>query len=162
MTQAYGPGGLGIATVSGVPDFADLRRALLPQAARLADLPADKLAALEDPASCFNIGWSCGRESLERGACDSLKGSFYFNPAGTPSHQWSDADARRHPAYCRPNLWPSQELPELESAATSLGSLITSVGLLLARHADRMCAARGLPPRLHDILTQSPCHKGAR
>lgn len=38
-----------------------------------------------------------------------------------------------------------------------------STGLLLARHCDKYCAGKGgHPPRLHDILAASRCHKGGR
>lgn len=55
--QAFGPDGLGICTVSGVPGFVEARQALLPLAAQLAALPDCAKAALEDPASRFNFGW---------------------------------------------------------------------------------------------------------
>ena len=38
---------------------------MLPLAHRLATLPAADLAALELPQSCYNIGWSRGREKLD-------------------------------------------------------------------------------------------------
>ena len=72
--QAFGLGGLGICTVSGVPGFAELRAALLPLAARFAGLPAAVRARYEDPASRYNFGWSCGVEVLEGGQPDTRKG----------------------------------------------------------------------------------------
>ena len=65
IEEAYGPEGLGILAVDGVPGYAEKRAALLPLASRLAALPADALAALDDPASHWNFGWSHGRERLE-------------------------------------------------------------------------------------------------
>ncbi|KAL4853898.1 hypothetical protein ACK3TF_005139 [Chlorella vulgaris] len=160
LEEAYGPAGLGILTVSGVTRFPELRRKLLPLAARVAALPAAARAQLEDPTSHFNIGWSCGRETLEGGQPDTRKGSFYANPLHddpVPGH--SDLQ-RRYPAYCAPNLWPHDDLPQLEGAVKALGQLIIEVGLLLARHCDMYCSTRGgYPPRLHDILQQSPCPK---
>lgn len=159
--QAYGPSGLGIATVSGVPGYEQLRQGLLPLAAKLAALPQATLSALEDPGSRFSFGWSCGRETLEGGQPDTRKGSFYANPLhDDPS--CGDADLqRRFPSYCRPNMWPRSELPVLEAAFKALGRLILNVGLLLAGHADKYVASKaGYPPRLHDILRQSPCPKG--
>ena len=65
IEAAYGPEGLGILVVDGVPGYAEKRAALLPLASRLAALPADALEALSDPASHWNFGWSHGRERLE-------------------------------------------------------------------------------------------------
>ncbi|EFN54659.1 hypothetical protein CHLNCDRAFT_135248 [Chlorella variabilis] len=161
LEEAYGPSGLGIATVSGVPGYEQLRQGLLPLAAKLAALPQATLSALEDPGSRFSFGWSCGRETLEGGQPDTRKGSFYANPLhDDPS--CGDADLqRRFPSYCRPNMWPRSELPVLEAAFKALGRLILNVGLLLAGHADKYVASKaGYPPRLHDILRQSPCPKG--
>ncbi len=66
--QAFGPGGLGICTVSDVPGFVEARQALLPLAAQLAALPDDAKAVLEDPASRYNFGWGsccCLRAALD-------------------------------------------------------------------------------------------------
>jgi hypothetical protein len=78
--QGFGPDGLGIVTVSGVPGFPALRERLLPLAAALAGLPDAVKAGLEDAASNYNVGWSHGKEALEGGRLDLLKGSFYANP----------------------------------------------------------------------------------
>ena len=66
VEAAYGPNGLGVLAVRGVPGYPALRAALLPLASRLAGLSASSLAALEDPASHFSFGWSLGQEKLER------------------------------------------------------------------------------------------------
>ena len=65
IEAAYGPEGLGILVVDGVPGYSEKRAALLPLASRLAALPADALDALSDPESHWNFGWSHGRERLE-------------------------------------------------------------------------------------------------
>lgn len=63
--------------------------------------------------------------------------------------------------------WPlaSAPVPSLppwpQAAFKALGQLIHRVGLLLVAHCDRYCAAKaGYPPRLAEVLRQSPCHKG--
>lgn len=66
IRDAYGSDGLGILAVSDVPGFPDARARLLPLASKLASLPAEKLAALEDATSGFNFGWSHGKERLEK------------------------------------------------------------------------------------------------
>ena len=69
--------------------------------------------------------------------------------------------ATRCPPSRRPNIWPREDLPELEGAFKALAALIVRVGLLLAAHCDKYVEAQGARPpvRLADILRQSPCHK---
>jgi hypothetical protein len=67
IEAAFGPDGLGIIVVDGVPGYPEARKALLPLASRLAALPVDALAALEDAPSHWNFGWSHGKERLEGG-----------------------------------------------------------------------------------------------
>jgi hypothetical protein len=67
LLAAYGPDGLGLILVDGVPDLAARRAALLPLASSLAQLPDATRAQLEDPQSSYNIGWSHGKETLANG-----------------------------------------------------------------------------------------------
>lgn len=67
IEAAFGPDGLGIVVVNDVPEYATLRATLLPLASRLAALPREELAALEDAESTWNFGWSHGKERLESG-----------------------------------------------------------------------------------------------
>ena len=67
IEAAFGPEGLGIIVVDGVPHYAAARAALLPLASRLSALPSEALAAMEDAASHWNFGWSHGKETLESG-----------------------------------------------------------------------------------------------
>jgi hypothetical protein len=130
-------------------------------AAQLAALPGAVLASLEDPSSRYSFGWSCGKEVLEGGQPDKMKGSFYANPLLDDPAAGDEGLLRRYPGYCSRNVWPGRHLPQLEPALKALGRLIIEVGLLLARHCDVYCAAKaGHPQRLHDILRQSPCPKG--
>ena len=79
--QAFGPGGLGICTVSGVPGFVEVRQALLPLAAQLAALPDAVKAALEDPASRYNFGWAHGAAA---GSVVCMPSCPSACPAGVP------------------------------------------------------------------------------
>ncbi|KAL0382910.1 UNVERIFIED_CONTAM: hypothetical protein Scaly_0578300 [Sesamum calycinum] len=119
-----------------VPGYPLLRQHLLHLAPRLASLPEEVKRELEDPNSRYNIGWSHGKEKLESGKLDLLKGSFYANPIlDIPTTELSLV--KRYPSYCGPNMWPRRALPELEPAFKALGKLILDVGLLLAHHCDR-------------------------
>lgn len=74
LVDALGPEGLGVVAVGPVPDSARAtRRELLGLARQLATLPPSRLATLEDPASQYNIGWSCGQETLAGGEADRYK-----------------------------------------------------------------------------------------
>ena len=159
LLDAYGPDGLGILTISNVPGYLQRRTALLPLACRLSHLPPPTLATLTDAASSYNFGWSCGQEALENEAVDARKGSFYANPLldqpTTDPHLIAT-----QPAYCRPNIWPRQQLPELEKAFKDLSRIMYDTGILLARHIDQALQppdARSHP--LTRVLQQSTCHK---
>ncbi|KAJ6802547.1 uncharacterized protein M6B38_192115 [Iris pallida] len=70
---------------------------------------------------------------------------------------------QRYPSYCRPNIWPTSDLPDLEVAFKALGKMMLDVGLLLAHHCDRY-VSRALQMHedegLEQILRRSRCHKG--
>ncbi|GFY96310.1 2-oxoglutarate (2OG) and Fe(II)-dependent oxygenase superfamily protein [Actinidia rufa] len=139
IEEGFGPNGLGILTVSDVPGYSLLRQNLLRLSTRLASLPEDVKKELEDPNSRYNFGWSHGKEKLESGKPDILKGSFYANPIlDIPT---TDASlVQRYPSYCGSNIWPDKALPELE----------------LVSRVTKMHENEGLEP----ILLRSRCHKG--
>lgn len=137
--QGFGPDGLGVITVSGVPGFEERREALLPLANSFANLPAAAKHACENEDSQYNVGWSHGKESLRNGIKDIHKGSFYANPV-QDTYDVDDASARRYSTYYTPNIWPQQDLPQLEPAFKALGSLIITVGVKLAAHCSRWVA----------------------
>ncbi|PIN24336.1 Iron/ascorbate family oxidoreductase [Handroanthus impetiginosus] len=158
----FGPNGLGILSISDVPGYTLLRQSLLRLAPRLASLPEEVKRELEDPSSRYNIGWSHGKEKLQSGKPDMLKGSFYANPLlDIPTTEPSLV--KRYPSYCGPNIWPRGVLPELELAFKALGKLVLDVGLLLAYHCD-CYASNGFTMNenvsLQQILLRSRCHKG--
>ncbi|AQK88288.1 2-oxoglutarate (2OG) and Fe(II)-dependent oxygenase superfamily protein [Zea mays] len=160
IEEGLGPHGLGIVTIADVPEFPELRKRLLRLAprhvvyahniltcscssfllaclfVRIANLPEEVKKQLEDPDSRYNFGWSHGKEKLESGKLDTFKGSFYANPVlDVPTTD--DVLVSRYPSYCRPNIWPNDNLPELEIAFKDLGKLMMEVGLMLAHHCDR-------------------------
>ncbi|CAA7409936.1 unnamed protein product [Spirodela intermedia] len=162
IKEGFGPNGLGILSVSDVPEFPLLRQDLLHLSPRLANLPENLKRELEDPDSRYSFGWSHGKEKLESGNFDTFKGSFYANPIlDIPTTDISLI--QRYPSYCRPNKWPNTSLPELEGAFKALAKLIMDVGLLLAHHCDKYVSenkALQQGESLEDILGRSRCHKG--
>ncbi|KAG8378169.1 hypothetical protein BUALT_Bualt08G0110000 [Buddleja alternifolia] len=155
----FGSNGLGIVSISDVPGYVSLRKNLLRLTPRLASLPEEVKMQLEDANSRYNIGWSHGKEKLESGKQDLLKGSFYANPIiDVPTTEI--ALVQRYPSYCGPNIWPRDALPELELTFKTLGKLILDVGLLLANHCDRYAFETHGDGSLERILVRSRCHKG--
>ncbi|XP_015071424.1 uncharacterized protein LOC107015611 isoform X3 [Solanum pennellii] len=143
IEQGFGPNGLGILSISEVPGYSLWRQNLLQLGPRLANLREDVKREIEDPKSRYNFGWSHGKEKLESGKLDLLKGSFYANPIlDVPTTEQSLIE--RYPSYCGSNIWPHKALPELETAFKTLGKLILDVGLLLAYHCDRYGLTRGM------------------
>ncbi|KAH9608578.1 hypothetical protein KSS87_008359 [Heliosperma pusillum] len=180
IEEGFGPNGLGIISISGVPGFSSLRQSLLHLSPRLAKLSEVEKQKLEDPDSRYNFGWSHGKEKLESGKPGKflhfnilflnlyilfsymLKGSFYANPVlDTPT---TDQNLiQRYPAYCGKNIWPSSALPELEVAFKAIGRLMLDVGLMVAYHCDRYVSGginMGVDEGLEYIIHQSRCHKG--
>ncbi|KAK6273392.1 hypothetical protein POUND7_010475 [Theobroma cacao] len=162
IEEGFGPNGLGILSITDVPGFTTLRRNLLDLAPRLASLPEEVKKELEDPQSRYSFGWSHGKEQIESGKQDLLKGSFYANPLiDVPT---TDAYLiERYPSYSRANIWPQAALPELEAAFKALGKLIFDVGLMVIYHCDQyVCRAMKMQKDegLKEVLLHSRCHKG--
>ena len=140
IKAAFGPDGLGILAVQGVPEVARQRQALLPLAPRFASMPHDVKAKYEHPESFWSFGWSHGKEKLQ-GRPDFAKGSYYNNPMeNTPFTD--EATIKEYPSFAHPNIWPTEHLPELEPAFMELGQTIVRVGKLVAKQCDRYIEAK--------------------
>ncbi|KAK4502708.1 hypothetical protein PRZ48_006134 [Zasmidium cellare] len=145
LEQAFGPASLGIIIVSGLPEeYAGLRRSLLSYASYLANLPDEELAKVENPSARYNVGWSCGKETLSNGQPDTFKGSYYVQPI---HNEELEAKARKlypHiPDMTSPNVWPDEEvLPGFQEVFETLCRLIVDVAALVARSCDRYGVAK--------------------
>ncbi|CAK9196621.1 unnamed protein product [Sphagnum troendelagicum] len=162
LEAGFGPDSLGIIAIAEVPKYKELRYRLLLLASQLAVLPEESKKLLEDPPSKYSFGWSHGKEMLKSGQPDVFKGSFYANPVlDVPTTEKKLIE--RYPSYCRPNIWPQEQLPELEPAFKVLGQLILEVGMLLAHHCDKYVYSRKPmyeKGKLERMLRDSKCHKG--
>jgi len=135
IEKAYGYSGLGLIVVKGVPGFPEMRQKLLPLSSKFAQLPEEIKEKYVDKESHYSFGWSQGKEKLKKGQFDTFKGSFYNNPQyDIPTT--NPEDIKRAPEVCSQNIWPKEELPDLEPAFKSLGQLMVKVGLLLAKKCD--------------------------
>ncbi|NP_001345780.1 uncharacterized protein LOC100193630 [Zea mays] len=163
IEEGFGPQGLGIVSIAGVPGYPELRKRLLRLAPRIVSLPDDVKKQLEDPDSRYHFGWSRVEEKFESERWDTAKGSYFANPVfDVPTTD--DELVTRYPSYCRPNIWPKDHLPELEIAFKGLGKLMLEVGLMLAHHCDRYVIQRGvgqyIGESLEKTLARSRCPKG--
>jgi isopenicillin N synthase-like dioxygenase len=156
IEAAFGYDGLGLLVVEGVPNFAKLRKDLLPLAHKFANLPDEIKKKTVHEESFYSFGWSHGKELLE-GKPDYSKGSYYNNPQYDVP--FDDPELiKKYPSFCHPNIWPKEDLPELEPAFKAMGQCIVNVGLLLARHCDKY-VKKVLPTykdfRLYNIIKES-------
>jgi hypothetical protein len=151
VESAFGPNGLGILAVVGIPRFPEMRAELLPLAAELPRLP--ELSDCERPDLHYSYGWSHGKEKLgASGALDVSKGSYYADPFR------DDSDAIP-PSQ---NVWPRSI--ELRGPFVEMSGLIARTGLFLANVCDAYCQTRwsgsGVSLKLHDTLKRSTNAKG--
>lgn len=167
---AYDENGLGILTVKGVPKYSDFRKNLLVLSQRVATLPEPKLSKLKDENSNWSFGWSHGVEILQDGTPDIMKGSFYANPNyNSPIKILQDQglnvskeEAEKYKIYSKSNIWPTNDIPELENCLFDLGGLITNVGVLVMKACDKYLAKleNNKPnQKLHKLIESSVCNK---
>jgi isopenicillin N synthase-like dioxygenase len=134
ILEAFGPNGLGVILVSGVPEWDILTKSTIPLAHKLVNLGEETLHSLAHEPSLYNSGWSFGKEKLGDKP-DFKKGSFYFNPlSDNPRPDIRD----KYPWALPENRWPSKELPELEINCKKLGSRMHEVVVALAKRIDEM------------------------
>eukprot|EP00444_Apocalathium_aciculiferum_P010472 CAMPEP_0183389346 /NCGR_PEP_ID=MMETSP0370-20130417/4874_1 /TAXON_ID=268820 /ORGANISM="Peridinium aciculiferum, Strain PAER-2" /LENGTH=368 /DNA_ID=CAMNT_0025568583 /DNA_START=24 /DNA_END=1130 /DNA_ORIENTATION=- len=135
--KAYGPGGLGILYVRGVPGMAEARMALLPLSRKLALLPDEVLNKYECEKAFYCVGWSRGKEKF-RGKPDVAKGSFYANPLYDDPSGGDPEVLEKYPV-ARPNIWP-EEVPELQEALQRMGHMVYDVAKPIVKQIDKLVA----------------------
>lgn len=101
-------------------------------------------AKVEKPEAKYDVGWSCGKETLANGRYDTLKGSYYAQPIHNPE---LEEKARRLYPHCvemtTPNVWPEDSvLPGFEQIFEKLCHLIVDTAALVARSCDRYGVAK--------------------
>lgn len=159
--KAYGVDGCGVLTVKNVPGLEEARNKLLPLAKEFSALDQETKLKYENKESFYSFGWSHGKEKLQ-GKPDVSKGSYYANP------QYDEPETdpeliKKYPAFIHPNIWPKQELPQLEGAFKGLGQLIVDVGILVAQQCDKYIKtsvhAEYEENKLSQIIASSKCCK---
>jgi isopenicillin N synthase-like dioxygenase len=74
------------------------------------------------------------KEKLD-GNFDLSKGSYYANPQYDRPVE-NEALIAEYSSSSHPNIWPTEDLPELEQAFKDLGRLMVAVGTLVAAQCD--------------------------
>ncbi|TYZ58791.1 hypothetical protein PybrP1_001567 [[Pythium] brassicae (nom. inval.)] len=161
IEEAFGYDGMGILAVSGVPGLNPKRETLLPLAFQFANMPDAVKDRCTLEKAYYSFGWSHGKENLQ-GKPDFSKGSYYNNPE-TNDPTAGDAELiERFPSFFHPNIWPTEELPALESAFMDLGQLIVDTGVLVAHQCDKLVEAKSPAyerGKLHRIISTVKCSK---
>jgi isopenicillin N synthase-like dioxygenase len=88
----------------------------------------------------WNAGWSHGREKLGDKP-DLAKGSFYFNPLYDQVPVAAETK-EKYPFAFPDNLWPKEEIPELEGACKALGTVMFSTIVLLSKAIDNYISSK--------------------
>jgi isopenicillin N synthase-like dioxygenase len=160
ISKAFGVDGVGVLTVKNVPNYVAARQNLLPLSRKFAILPENIKEKYVHSASSYSFGWSHGKENLQ-GKPDVSKGSFYANPQFDRPVD-DDLVIAKHAPFVHPNIWPTDDLPELELAFKTLGQLIVEVGKLVAKQCDSFVHAKcNSYPRnsLETVISTSLCCK---
>lgn len=161
IERAYGFDGLGILTVAGIPGLSDARSNLLPLAHRFASLSDETKDKYTIEDAFYAFGWSRGKEKLD-GQFDFSKGSYYNNPQY--DRPVDDEELiKQFPAFVHPNIWPNEDVPEMEAAFKALGQLIVAVGVLVSKQCDAYVKKRCATYKenyLQKTLETSLCCKG--
>jgi isopenicillin N synthase-like dioxygenase len=130
--EAYGENGAGIAFIRNVPNYQQYRQALLPLGKKLGSLPDEILTKYEKPESLYSVGVNRAKLKTTKYTDNSI--SFFASPVRDIPEDFAEGRAKN---TSFPNVWPREDLPQLESAFKNLGSLIYDVGLTLAYHLDK-------------------------
>jgi isopenicillin N synthase-like dioxygenase len=153
IERAYGFEGAGLLTVRNVPNYVAARKRLLPLSKKFADLPDEVKDKYVLSNAYYAFGWSHGKEKLQE-LPDYSKGSFYANPQYDRPVDDEETIAK-YPSFVHPNIWPKDELPELESAFKEVGQIIVSVGQLVARQCDNFVRSKCPTYPAHDSLEKT-------
>jgi len=135
IKEAYGRDGLGVLLVSGVPKVKEYRDKLLKLSHEFSHFEEKIKNKYEDKMSYYSFGWSFGKEKFD-GKYDTSKGSYYNNPQYDVPTEDKELISK-YPALCSQNIWPKEDLPELEQSFKNMGKLIIGIGLLVSKQCDK-------------------------
>ena len=119
---------------------------------------------VEKPEAKYDVGWSCGKETLASGRYDTLKGSYYAQPIHNAELEEKARRLYPHvPEFTSPNIWPDDKvLPGFERTFETLCRLIVDIAAIVAQNCDRYGVAKLEDYRdgtLEEIVHSSVCTK---
>jgi hypothetical protein len=155
---------LGIIVLTDMPkNYSTLRMKVLPLAQKLVNLSPVDLEAMTIPNADFQVGWSYGKEKLDKDRVDIAKGSFYFNPltdnilndiASRDNCHLEDIVGWDNTAYKTPNVWPStSNLKEFEGSLKEMGRMVHRIGLAIAQLCDEYLSRHVRHNPFHTYVT---------
>ena len=103
---------------------------------KFANLPEEVKQKYEHSFSSYSYGWSHGKEKLTDGRTDSAKGSYYANPVYDKLTDNEDLK-NQYPCDYSDNIWPTDDVPEMEHATKSMGKIQVEILTNLCQQFDR-------------------------
>ena len=161
---AFSPEGLGLILVKDCPEFSAKRTAVLHAIRKFALLPDQVKEAYTVPEASYSIGWSHGKEKMKNGVPDVAKGSYYARPLNRDVLT-EDAELKKKfpEVYCD-NVWPRDELPELEHTFADITRIQVQVGLEICRAFDsylhQLTGGQHQLGRFYDMIASSISYLG--
>jgi isopenicillin N synthase-like dioxygenase len=136
IEDAFGDNGLGAIIVTDIPNFKNEKIKLLKLSKVFGELPTEVQEKYENPETYYSFGWSRGKEKMKSGKPDFAKGSFYNNPI----YDEPTTDKKlikKYPANYSKNIWPSEDVPDMEYEFKKLGGFMYQVGINILKNCDK-------------------------
>ena len=138
IETSFGQSGNGILLINNIPNYVEYRKKLLPLAEKVHKFPPEIKKKYERPEVYYGVG-ICTFEKYSFKGVKDMATSWYCN---------SIQDKREPVRYIKDgkevvstypdNFWPTEDLPEFESAFKNMGGLAAEVGLKLSIHIEKL------------------------
>lgn len=136
IQEAFGENGLGLILIKNYPELQNKRLNILKIIHKFANLPESTKLKYEHPKSSYSYGWSHGKEKLTDGRTDNAKGSYYANPVF--DKLTTDENLKNQfPCDYSDNIWPTEEVPEMEAATKDMGKMQVEITTRLCQQFDQ-------------------------
>ncbi len=161
IMQAFGDDGLGAILITDIPEFKQMKMKLLRLSKTFGELPSSVQEQYESPDTFYAFGWSRGKEKMRNGKPDFAKGSFYNNPIYDEPTKDKEI-IKKYPSNYSKNIWPSKDVPTMESHFKFVGGFMHKVGLKVLKSCDKYLSTliKDYPEdNLHNIIKASKTYK---
>ena len=160
---AFGSNGLGLILVKGVPNLKEKRLKILNLTRQFANLPEKIKEKYTHPESHYSYGWSHGKEKMKGGIPDIAKGSYYANPVADCVTDDEELK-KKFPGTYSDNIWPKEDLPELEIAFKNMSKLQLDLGFrmchLFDRYLNKVSEGQHEIGTIYKMISDSNTYKG--